>query len=180
VPDVGCCPLCSDPSIRGRALLCSWTSLAGYSTSCPVLIRTLWCWETLPLLPTKNSMASQPWQQNCFFIIPDVIVEQWALRSGVWLMCYLKESLWWLLCHRYHARSCTLLSYHHGVGVVYNVLLVDLTSWVVRSNSNAWFHGFWQVVYTPLRLSYLPPYSELATAVVNLQFSVNGLGWGTK
>ena len=55
--DVGCCPLCPDPSIRGRALLCSQTSLAGYSTSCPVLIRTPWRWETLPLLPTKNSMV---------------------------------------------------------------------------------------------------------------------------
>jgi len=47
--------------LRGRALLCSWTLLAGYSTSCPVLIRTLWRWEMLPLLPTKNS---HPWLQR--------------------------------------------------------------------------------------------------------------------
>jgi len=51
--DVGRCLLCPDPSIRGRALLCSWTSVAGYSTSCPVLIRTPWRWETLPLLQFK-------------------------------------------------------------------------------------------------------------------------------
>ena len=32
-------------------------------------------------------------------------------------MCYLKdsESLWWLLCHRYCARSCILRSYHHHI-----------------------------------------------------------------
>ena len=56
--DVGRCPLCPDPSIRGKAFLCSWTSLDSYSTSCPVLIRTLWRWATLPLLTTKYGFTT--------------------------------------------------------------------------------------------------------------------------
>jgi len=73
--DVGRCPqtspLCPDPSIRLAELFFSYIS-------CPVLIRILWRWEMLPLLPTKNSMVSQPWQQNCFFVIPD---QTWSLSS---------------------------------------------------------------------------------------------------